>query len=147
MKFVTCKDETIHTTISSLVETIVQSIRTEFGSKAEQFVPIVIRMDALKGAEFDATKSPGVYVFLHEDSGCLKVGKSHSNASKRALEHFRDNTSSKDKAIQMAQLDQSDKTYMLIFALQRAENLHWILALEHYLEKTLKPRITSKRNG
>lgn len=104
-------------------------------------------MDALKGAEFDATKSPGVYIFIHEHDGCLKVGKSHSNASKRALEHVRDNTSSKDKAIQMAELRESDKTYMLVFALRTAENLHWILALEHYLEKTLKPKITSIRNG
>ena len=134
-------------TISSRVKAIVQSVRTEFGSKAEQFVPVVVRMDLLQGTDFDATKSPGVYIFIHDDHGCLKVGKSHSNASKRALEHLRDNTSSKDKAIQMAQSRESDKTYMLVFALRSAENLHWVLALEHYLEKTLKPKITSIRNG
>ena len=135
-------------TVPSRIEEIVKSVHEEFGSKADLFKPILLRMDALDCAEFEATKSPGVYIFIHEDSGCLKVGKSHTNASKRALQHCgNDNTSSTDGTIQMAQLRLSDKTYMLIFALQKEDSMHWVLALEHYLEKTLSPRITSKRNG
>jgi hypothetical protein len=134
-------------TVCSHVEDIVRSVQDEFGSKAELFKHVVVRMDSLNCPDFEATKSPGVYIIIHEDCGCLKVGKSQSNASKRALEHFRDNTSSKDKTVQMAQLRQSDKTHMLVFALQQQHSMHWVLALEHYLENTLKPRIASIRNG
>lgn len=135
-------------TISSGVGDVIYRVHDEFGSKADLFIPIVVRMDRREGTEFEATKSPGVYVFIHEDSGYLKVGKSHSNASKRALQHCgNDNTSSKDGTIQMAQLQRSNKTYLLIFALQKQDSMHWVLALEHYLEKILKPRITSHRNG
>jgi hypothetical protein len=155
MKPVFCKNEYMHTTIWSDVETIVQSVHVEFGSKAELFQPILVRMDAVDrhedGPEFDATKFAGVYVFIHEEYGCLKVGKSNSNASKRALEHLRDDTHSKDDAIHMAQLRQSDKTYMLVFALQEPECVHWVLALEYYLEMTLRKtrslRIPTIRNG
>jgi len=151
MKPVFCKNEYMCKTIWSDVETIVESVHVEFGSKAELFQPILVRLDALDGPEFDATKFAGVYVFIHEEYGCLKVGKSNSNASKRALEHLRDNTHSKDGAIQMAELRSSDKTYMLIFALEKEDYIHWVLALEHYLEKalrkTLRLRIPTIRNG
>lgn len=147
MKPVFCKNEYMRTTIWSDVETIVQSVHVEFGSKAQLFQSILVRLDALVGPEFEATKFAGVYVFIHEEYGCLKVGKSNSNASKRALEHLRDDTHSKDEAIHMAQLRQSDKTYMLVFALQKPECVHWVLALEYYLEKTLPLRIPTIRNG
>jgi len=147
MKPVFCKNEYMRTTIWSDVETIVQSVHVEFGSKAQLFQSILVRLDALDGPEFEATKFAGVYVFIHEEYGCLKVGKSNSNASKRALEHLRDDTHSKDEAIHMAQLRQSDKTYMLVFALQKPECVHWVLALEYYLEKTLPLRIPTIRNG
>jgi hypothetical protein len=146
MKRVVCKDEWMSLGISSCVETIIQSVDNEFGSKAELFIPIVVRMDRREGAEFKATKCAGVYVFIHEDGTCLKVGKSHLNASKRALEHCRDNTNSKDGTIRMADLRHSDKTHILVFALQ-GKSLHWVLALENYLENTLNPRIPSHRNG
>ena len=139
--------ECISPAVSSLVQAIIQSVDTEFGTKAELFTPVVVRMDMRQGDEFEATKSPGVYVFIHEEYECLKVGKNHLNASKRALEHCRDNTSSQDGSIQMAEHINSDKTYMLVFALQEPESLHWVLALEHYLEKTLHPKILSVRNG
>ena len=135
-------------TLTSLIEDILQSVRNEFGEKAELFKPIVLSMNALECAEFEATKVPGVYVFIHDELGCIKIGKSHSNVSKRALQHCgSDNTSSGDGLIQMSKLLHCDKTHMLIFALQKGESTHWVLALEHYLENTLKPRIPSKRNG
>ncbi len=135
-------------TISSEIEKIVQSVRVEFGDKAELFRPIVLPMDPLDGAEFEATKTAGVYVFVHDEFGCIRVGKSFSNASKRALQHCgRDNTSSPDKAIQMSKLRHSDKMHMLVFALQKAESTHWISALEQYLENNLELKIPPKRKG
>lgn len=144
---VICGDDCMSETVSSHVKAIVQSVDVEFGSKAELFTPIVVRMDARQVDVFKATKVPGVYVFIDENGRCLKVGKNHLNASKRALEHCRDNTSSKDGTIQMADLANSEKTYMLVFALQERDSLHWVLALEHYLEKTQRPLIRSLRNG
>ena len=143
---VVSSDDCMSETVSSHVKAIVQSVDVEFGSKAELFTPIVVRMDARQGDEFEATKLPGVYVFIDENGRCLKVGKNHLNASKRALEHCRDNTSSKDGTIHMADRV-NEKTYLLVFALQERGSLHWVLALEHYLEKTQRPRIPSLRNG
>lgn len=129
------------------IESIVQSVDAEFGDKAKLFTPIALPMNALNCAKFEATKAAGVYVFLH-DMECIKVGKSQSNASKRALQHCgTDNTSSGDGTIQMSKLLNCDRTLLLIFALQNEESMHWALALEHFLERTLKPRISSKRNG
>lgn len=147
MKSVVCKDNCMNSAVSSAIEAIVQSVDAEFSSKAELFKPIVVRMDSRQGAEFEATKWPGVYAFIDERGRCLKVGKSHLNASKRALEHCRDNTTSKDGTVQMADHLSSDKTYMLVFAIQEQRSLHWVLALEHYLEEEFSPQIRSRRNG
>ena len=135
-------------TLSSRIEEIIQSVDDEFGDKFVHFKPIALRMNALERDESEAAKVAGVYVFVHDDLGCIKVGKSQSNALKRALQHCgSDNTSSKDKAIQMAALRRCDKTYLLIFALQNPESMHWVVALEHFLEKRLQPTIRSVRNG
>lgn len=138
----------MHTTVQSHIENIIKSVHEEFGSKAELFKPIVLPMNALDCTEFEGTKGAGVYVFVHDEMGCLKVGKSHSNTSKRALQHCgSDNTSSGDGTIQMSNLRHSNQTHMLVFALQENHSMHWVLALEHYLENTLNPKIPSKRNG
>jgi hypothetical protein len=110
------KGKLMYTTVTSCIEDIVRSVHEEFGRKAELFKPIVLPMNALDCAEFEGTKVAGVYVFVHDDMGCIKVGKSHSNASKRALQHCgSDNTSSGDGTIQMSKLRHSDKTQMLVF--------------------------------
>ncbi len=152
MRRVLCSDDCLSETVSPHVNTIVQYVDDEFGSKAELFTPIVVRMNARQGAEFEKTKSPGVYVFIDENGDSLKVGKNHLNASKRALEHCKDDTHSKDGTIHMADRD-NEKTYLLVFALQKDDSLeehyslHWVLALEYFLEKKLKPKIPSLRNG
>lgn len=134
--------------VSSRVSDIIQRVHEEFGSKANVFTPVLLRMDALEGPEFEAMKKAGVYVFIHEEWGCLKVGKSHLNAAKRALQHCGiDNTTATDGLVRMAQLRQSSATFMLVFALQKPNSLHWVLALENYLEWVLKLKINSKRNG
>jgi hypothetical protein len=140
MKRIVCSDDCMGDAVVSHVEAIVQLVDAEFGTKADLFTPVVVRMDARDATAFVAKKSPGVYVFIDGSGRCLKVGKSHLNASKRALEHCRDNTSSKDGTIRMADLVNSPNTYILVFALQGRDSLHWVLALEHFLEKALKPR-------
>lgn len=146
VKRVVCKDDWTSLGISPHVEKIIQSVNDEFGNKAELFVPILVRMDRREGPEFDKTKRAGVYIFIGEDGKCLKIGKSHQNASKRALEHCWDKTTSKDGKICMADHLNNGKTHMLVFALQ-GESKHWLLALEYFLEKKFEPRIPSIRNG
>ncbi len=147
MKPVILMGKGIRPDISSCIEKIVDSVNEEFGTKAGLFTPIALRMDLRAGEEFEATKKAGVYVFIDENGRCLKVGKSQTNASKRALQHCgSDDTSSKDGTIHMADLRDSDKAYMLVFALQE-NSLHWVLALEHFLENKQSPIIRSQRNG
>ena len=133
---------------SSLIESAVKAARNEFGDKADLFKAIVLRMNDLNGSDYEDCKFPGVYVLVHEDKGYIKVGKSQSNASKRALEHFSKSITVKEYVeLGMSGLRQSERMYMLIFALQNQEKMHWVLALEHYLERELKPSLQSKRNG
>jgi hypothetical protein len=128
-------------------EQILEMVKSEFGEKANLFTPVKIWLNNLECKEFEATKFPGVYVFLNEGC-CIKVGKSQSNASKRALQHCgTDNTSSTDKKLQMSKLLNSDKTLLLVFAMNQPGCIHWVLALENFLERELKPSIPSKRNG
>lgn len=127
-------------------ESVIQKMRTELGDKAELFKPVLVPIDRVQAAESNAAKAPGVCVFLHEDLDCIKVGKSPSNAPKQSLEHCRDNTTSKDGTIEMLTLRHCPKTQILVFALQ-GNSIHWVLALEHYLENEFKPKIASVRNG
>jgi hypothetical protein len=146
MKPILCKGS-MSVTASTKIAAIIQSVTDEFGTKAELFAPVVVRMDSRHGSEFDEMKKPGIYIFLHDDGAFIKVGKHHLNASKRALEHCRDNTTSKDGAVKMADFLDSEKMYLLVFALKSGDDLHWVLALEHFLEKSLNPKIRSVRNG
>jgi len=136
------------TSIESNVEKVVEKVRKEFGDKADLFRHIVLPMDAVDGEEFEATKTAGVYLFIHDEWDYIRVGKSFSNASKRALQHCgSDNTTSPDKTIKMWELRHCDKMHMLIFALQKPESTHWLSALEQYLENTLELKIPPKRKG
>jgi hypothetical protein len=64
------------------------------------------------------------------------------------LEHFNKSITVKEYVdLGMWGLRQSERMYMLIFAFKNQEKMHWVLALENYLERKLKPIIRSKRNG
>ena len=130
-------------------EQILELVNNEFGEKANFFTPLKIWLNNRNGKEFEASKFPGVYVFLHDDV-CIKVGKSLTNASKRALQHCGvDDTHSADDKWHMSELLNDDKTLLLVYALNQRESvhLHWVLALEYFLEQKLQPTIPSKRNG
>jgi hypothetical protein len=128
-------------------EQILELINSEFGEKAKLFTPVEVWLNNRKCKEFQVTKVPGVYVFLHEDV-CIKAGKSQTNASKRAMQHCRaDNTSSEDKKWKMSELRDDAKTILLVYALKEPDGMHWLLALENFLELKLQPAIPSKRNG
>ena len=89
-----------------------------------------------------------MYVFLN-DKGCIKVGKSERNAPGRAMQHCgKDNTTSADGRIQMKNLPCDASTRLLIVNLaDPTRQMHWLLALERFLEDTLLPAVKSKRKG
>ena len=127
--------------------TILKLVANEFAVKAKHFAVREFAMNELHGVEFDKTKDAGVYVFWHQKHGFVKVGKSQSNASKRAMEHIRDNTTTKDGAVQMRDLKGDAGCKLIILNIDEHTNMHWLLALENFLERELKPCIRSVRNG
>jgi hypothetical protein len=85
---------------------------------------------------------PGVYVWWHPKLGTLKVGRHLVNARKRALEHITANTGE-----EMNELAQQKDVRLLLFNVSNEKDIHWVAALEIFLEKNLNPRIASKRTG
>ena len=129
---------------------ILELVKEEFGDLAKHFVAREFAMNNLAGTNFEQTKTAGVYVFWHNQYKYVKVGKSQSNASKRALEHVRDNTQTKmyaQPAIRMQDFKNDPNCKLIIFNIDELCNMHWLLALEHFLEHKLKPAIPSKRSG
>ena len=100
--------------------------------------------EAINSKNFNEAR-PGVYVYWHPEHGVLKTGKSQKNSRKRALEHIRDNTSHND--IQMAQLGRDGKTKLILFNVKYKNKLHWVLALEAFMEWNAIPKIKSARMG
>ena len=127
---------------------VIARIQQEFGPLGPLFHYRIFHLDNLAGEEFNAARKPGVYVFLNE-LGCIKVGKHERNAPKRAMEHCGpDNTTSADGTIQMQSLVGDAATQLLIINLATPiRQMHWLLALERFLEDTLSPAIRSKRTG
>lgn len=120
----------------------------EFGPLWALFEMRVFTLDHLGGAEFEAAKRPGVYVFWHPSFGFIKVGKSQSNAPRRAMQHCGlDNTTSNDRRVQMANLKDDPRARLFTLTLKDPSRMHWVLALEHFLEIALDPKIRSRRSG
>lgn len=118
-------------------EHIIERFRTEFGGLADLFTVFVLSYAEAACASDPPVARPGVYVHF-DQSGVVKVGRSFSNARKRALDHIRDDTGGR-----MASLgsDASDRLVLLTVA----EELHWVAALEVYFERTLNPSVRSRR--
>lgn len=129
-------------------EPIVAAVREDFGtSPVGCFESSVFSLNNLSSGAFERTKRPGVYVFFSQQHGCIKVGRHLQNASKRALEHLTDNTTSKDGSLQMKNLSGNEDIKLLIFNVEDKRDLHWVVALEFFLEARLDPQIPSGRNG
>ena len=103
--------------------------------KFDQIVlPFPVNVDPL---DLRAARA-GVYVWL-SGGRVIKIGRSFSNARKRALEHVRDNTGG-------VMGEMMTDTQLLLFTVDE-EDCHWPAALEVYLERVLDPVVKSKRQG
>jgi len=121
-------------------EAVVAAFNKEFASLAPLF-NISERSLASSFNPGENTDCPGVYV--HWCAGeVIRIGRSLSNARTRALEHIRDDTGKR-----MAALKQNSDAWLLLFTVQSPSHLHWVVALEVFLERALKPSIPSKRAG
>ena len=118
---------------------VIKIFSDEFGALAHKF-----RVEPFQIIEArEATYEPGagVYIFI-KDEEVIKVGRSLDNPRKRALEHIRDNSTSKDGSIQMKTFEGDHGVELLLITLLDSEkDLHWTCALEVFLERTLKPKI------
>jgi acetamidase/formamidase len=126
---------------------IKEIVRTEFGFLADCFGIFELSIADASTSTVPAVNLPGVYVHVSPTLGVVKVGKSHKNSRKRAMEHIRDNTCKKDKSYEMARLANEPGAKVLLFNIISKEKVHWLLSLEYFLEKRLEPLVRSDRSG
>ena len=121
------------------IKNIINLFKTEFSALIEKFDYMDLNGVAIRESQDPRTAQAGVYIF-YKDGEVLKVGKSLSNARKRALQHFRDNTGKI-----MKDLDGDPELHLLLFTVDKRENEHWVIALEDFFEWKLDPKIRSER--
>ncbi len=124
---------------------VISLFRIEFSHLTELFYIFELGVEEAKNSTNNFEARPGVYVYWHPEHGVVKTGKSQTNSRKRALEHIRDNTLFDN--IQMASLEKDSTTVILLFNLKNDSDLHWVLALEAFMEWNVSPKIKSKRMG
>ncbi len=118
-----------------------QAFEREFGNLAAKFQLLELHGLAAASDADPRAARPGVYV--HWKAGTvIRVGRSLSDARRRALEHIRDDTGRS-----MAALKDDPDARLLLFTVERDDDCHWIAALELFFERSLKPLIPPKRRG
>ena len=88
----------------------------------------------------DDAARPGVYVYWH-DGRVVKVGRSLTNARKRAYQHIQHDTQGKMKV-----LENDPNARILLFTVS-LEDCRWAAAFEIFLEDRLHPAIPTQRRG
>ena len=121
------------------IKYIFDVFKTELSALIKRFDYIDLAGAAIRESQDPRISRAGVYIF-YKDGEVLKVGKSLSNARRRALEDFRDNTGKI-----MKNLDGDSGLHLLLFTVDKRENEHWVIALEDFFEWKLKPKIRSER--
>jgi hypothetical protein len=123
------------------LQEIKQLFHREFSFLANKFILLELHATEAWNSREANVAQGGVYVWW-KDGVIYKVGRSMSNSRKRAFEHRRDNT-----AKQLRTLIDDPSTVLLLFNARHPEDLHWVLALEDFLEKQLDPKTRSRRRG
>ena len=121
------------------IKYIFDLFETEFSALIDRFDYMDLAGVAIRESQDPRIARAGVYIF-YKDGEVLKVGKSLSNARKRALEHFRD----KPGKI-MKDTDGDSELRLLLFTVDKRENEHWIIVLEDFFEWKLELKIRSEK--
>lgn len=118
-------------------------VSDEFGPINEKFQMLTINLAVARQDNTPGAAMPGVYLFL-KDEQVIKIGRSLTNSRKRALEHIVANTGG-----EMALLEGDESAQIILFNVISPDNLHWVCALEVFLEIKLKNelKIRAARTG
>lgn len=127
------------------LETTIGLFESEYSAVRSKFNLIMLSIDDAFKDSTISTGSTGVYVFWKPNIGVIKVGKSQTNSKKRALEHLTANT--KNELIEMESLKHDKEAKLLLININLANNLHWLLSLEAFMEWNTYPAIKAKRMG
>ncbi|WP_092121165.1 hypothetical protein [Desulfonatronum thiosulfatophilum] len=114
----------------------------EFKNLQHKFVIFDLTIPEAEISQDEYIWKPGVYIYWHTERGIIKVGRHFTNSRKRALEHIKHNTGGT-----MASLRDDSKSRLLLFNIKNLNDIHWVAALEVYLEKKIAPEIRSGRLG
>lgn len=126
-------------------EDVIKLFRQEFSNISDRFSVFQLSVNDAKDTKDALVTRPGVYVYWHPNHGVIKSGKSQDNSRKRALQHIRDNTANNE--IQMKDLADDENTVIILFNINHDADLHWVLALEAFIEWNTSPKIRSARMG
>jgi hypothetical protein len=141
---------------SEIVSRVIESFEMEFNFIKDRFVVLDLlknhrpmTLEAIRDLKLtingdDMVWHPGVYVFIGGDA-VYRVGRSLDNSRKRVLEHLTDKTSHQGVGVWDIN-DKPDKA-ILLFNLKNKEDIHWLAALEIFLESKFNPKIPSGRLG
>ncbi len=124
-----------------LLNEILVRIRREFGALTDKFEVYDLPLATIPKDKTAGAANPGVYVYLSDD-GVVKVGRHLTNSRKRAYEHIGANTGGTMKA-----LLEDPSVRIALFNVASVADLHWVCALEVFLERNLSPAIRSARLG
>lgn len=117
--------------------------KNEFGEIEGLFDVIKVALSDSEIAKLSEKNLPGVYVFIR-DGAAIRVGRSLKNAKKRSLQHIADNTGG-----EIRNMKNSKGCSLMLLTLKDSSKdaLHWVCALEVFLERKLLPRVRSGRIG
>ena len=125
---------------SEIVWRVRRTFEREFGPLQHKFDVVPLTWTEACGSQKQQVWNPGVYVWT-DGKRVIKVGRSLSNARKRAMEHI-----VADTGAECGKLKEADSTRLILFTLD-PDDSHWAAALEIYLERKLNPVVRSKREG
>ena len=141
----------------NIVNQVQESFEKEFHFIKDKFVVLDLlenqspmELDAVRKLKLpidgeDMVWHPGVYVFIG-DGAVYRVGRSLDNSRKRVMEHLVDRTEFKGIGVWDIK-DMADKAILLFNLKNPKEDIHWLAALEIFLEREFKPKIPSGRLG
>ena len=141
---------------TSIKEKILELFEEEFGFLKDKFEimdllangsPLdynTIEYLKLPSEENNIGWHPGVYLFIGNNS-VYRVGVSVRNSRSRVMEHIANETSQGEYSV--LDIDKYEDKSIILFNVKDINDRHWLLSLEVFLEKSLKPLITSKRIG
>lgn len=127
-----------------LSRTLCESVKSEFGELANAFEIWRYPHEGLTRLPKPPQSSMGVYAWIGGGQ-LVKVGKAHQRIYSRAFSHI---TAKKGTGPKVREsLFQDPRPLLLLFIVRNSKQIHWVLALEAFLEINGEPVVKSDRLG